>query len=70
MENMENHSTTNRLIIVEWLTLAAIFVGCFLFLHSEMKGINCNLQDRMLAQEHRTDRLYEMFIELVKEKRG
>lgn len=66
---MENQSTTHRLIVTEWLTLSAIFVGCFFFLHTEIKALDCRIESRMQAQEQRTDKLYEMFIDLVKEGR-
>lgn len=62
-------TNTNRLIIVEWLTLGGIFLSCFFMLKSDIKDINCNLHERMLAQEQRTDKLYEMFINLVQEGR-
>lgn len=47
---------TSRLIIVEWITTIAVFVGCFAYLAAKI--------DR---QSERTDRLYEMFIDLLKE---
>jgi len=75
MEN-SNENKTYRLVIAEWLTLAGVFLGCFYLLYSEMKSIDCRIEQRvisqeqrMLSQEQRTDRLYEMFIELVKEKK-
>jgi hypothetical protein len=48
---------TRKLIVTEWITLVAIFVTCFAYLAHKI--------DR---QSERTDHLYEMFIELVKEK--
>lgn len=66
---MENQRTTHSLIVTEWLTLAGIVIACFFFLHSEVKAVNCSMQDRMLSQEQRTDRLYEMFIDLVKDNK-
>ncbi len=57
---------TYRLLITEWVTLIGVFIACFLFLLSEMKGIESRIDQRMSAQEQRTDRLYEMFIDLIK----
>jgi len=68
MDN-SNSLKLNRLVIGEWISLAAVFIGCFFFLYSEMKAIENRLDARMLSQEQRTDRLYEMFIDLLKEKR-
>lgn len=67
---MENQNTTHKLIIMEWVTIIGVFIGCFLFLHSQISAIDCRLEARMLSQEQRTDRLYEMFIDLVKERKG
>lgn len=70
---MENQ-TTNRLVITEWLTLAALIIGCFIFNHNEMKDISDKLDQRLMSQENRknqlnqrTDDLYKTFIDLVKE---
>ena len=56
-KDIENSaSKTSKLILVEWITTLAVFIGCFGYLAHKI--------DR---QSDRTDRLYEMFIELVKE---
>lgn len=86
MENVEVEKNitqtiekTNRFISGEFLTLAGLFVSCFLFLHTEIKSIDSRIENRiqsqeqehnarMIAQEQRADKLYEMFIELIKEK--
>jgi hypothetical protein len=49
---------THRLIIAEWMTLLSVFIACFLFLLYKIE-----------KQSERTDRLYEMFIDLLKDKR-
>ena len=49
----------------EWLSTLAVFVACFLFLYNEMKTID----NRLERQSQRTDKLYEMFIDLIKEGR-
>lgn len=50
---------THRLIIAEWVTLLSVFLGCFMFLFY-----------RIEKQGERTDHLYEMFIDLIKEGRN
>ena len=62
-----NNQSMNRLIIFEWLSLATIFVGCFFFLHNDIRNMQSEINSRMLSQEQRTDRLYDMFIDLLKE---
>jgi hypothetical protein len=63
----ENNTTTHRLIVTEWISIIGVFVACFFFLHTEIKGMECRIDARMLAQEQRTDRLYEMWCETQKE---
>ena len=59
---------TYRAIIIEWATLAGIVLGCFYVLHSDIKVLDSRMEQRMMAQEARTDRLYEMFIDLIQKK--
>lgn len=47
---------TYRLILVEWITTIAVLLGCFGYLTFKIE-----------KQADRTDRLYEMFIDLIKE---
>lgn len=49
---------TQKLIIAEWATLLSVFLGCFMFLFYKIE-----------KQAERTDHLYEMFIDLIKEGR-
>jgi hypothetical protein len=49
---------TYRLIFVEWITTIAVLLGCFGYLTYKIE-----------KQADRTDRLYEMFIDLIKEGR-
>jgi hypothetical protein len=51
-------SKTHKLIIAEWATLLSVFLGCFMFLFYKIE-----------KQAERTDHLYEMFIDLIKEGR-
>jgi hypothetical protein len=47
---------TYRLILVKWITTIAVLLGCFGYLTYKIE-----------KQADRTDRLYEMFIDLLKE---
>lgn len=47
-----------RIILVEWISILAVFITCFAYLAHKI--------DR---QSERTDKLYEMFIDLLKEKK-
>lgn len=51
-------SQTYKLIFTEWITTIAVIIGCFGYLAYKIE-----------KQADRTDHLYEMFIELVKEKK-
>ena len=52
-----NEKTTQILIITEWITIIGMLLICFFFLNS-----------RIDQQETRNDRLYELFIDVLKEK--
>ena len=43
-------------IFFEWISIVAPVLACSMFLHGEIKD-----------ERHRSDRLYEMFIDLIKE---
>lgn len=58
-----DNTKTNRLIITEWVTLAGILVSCFYLVHADVRAMDA----RMLAQQQRTDRLYEMWCDTQKE---
>lgn len=78
---MANENNASRAHIVEWLTIVSLILGCFYFNHNTMKEIKseistefermdqqlARMDQRMLQQEARTDQLYTMFIDLVKE---
>lgn len=65
-----------RLVLVEWVTTLGVFLTCFLFLLQRIEALEEKQdikiqeirQDRQ-AQAERSDRLYEMFIDLIKEQR-
>lgn len=50
---------THKLILMEWVTTIAVVIGCFGYLTYKIE-----------KQADRTDRLYEMFIDLLKENRN
>jgi len=53
-----NQMKTYKLIVTEWITTIAVFVTCFGYLSYKIE-----------RQADRTDRLYEMFIDLLKDKK-
>lgn len=54
----DNDSKLYRVIIFEWVTILASLFACIGYLHHEVQ-----------CQSARTDKLYEMFVDLVKEGR-
>ena len=79
---MENETTTSaakthRLIIAEWVTLISVFVGCFLFLFHKIEkqsertdSLIVIMNEQFAKQTERSDHLYQMFIDLIKEGRN
>jgi hypothetical protein len=79
----EKNDITHRLIIGEWLTLAGIFIGCFVFLLHEIRVLEAKQDTRICSQEQRTDQLnarsdqmnartdqlYQIIIDLLKERK-
>ncbi len=57
MSNQDVQKNT-KMIMIEFITTIAVFITCFAYLANKI--------DR---QSERTDKLYEMFIDLVKEKK-
>lgn len=56
----------------EWIQFTGIILtvlGTFVFLWKEMKTIETKLDSQIQKQSERTDTLYEMFIDLLKEGR-
>jgi len=51
---------------VQFLTIMLTFVTGFGFLYKEMKQIERDIKDETKTQAARTDKLYEMFIALLK----
>ena len=50
---------TNRIIRFEWISTIAVFIICFVWLSYKIE-----------KQADRTDKFYEMLIDLLKEKKG
>ena len=69
MSIIADENKNYRAIIIEWATLAGIVLGCFYVLHSDIKNLENRMEQRMLSQEARTDKLYEMFIELIQKNK-
>ena len=59
----------NWFVHVEWVVVLVTLLGGFYTLDSRIDRQCERIDQRILAQEQRTDRLYEMFIDLVKEPR-
>lgn len=55
--------------IVTLVSLSATFFGCFFLLYKEIKSIEQSNREEMRLQSARTDKLYEMFIELLRERK-
>lgn len=56
MENKEENNKPSGWFFAEWISIIATFIVCFVFLFYQNQ-----------VQSSRTDRLYEMFIELIKD---
>lgn len=56
--------------VVEWAATIAVFLSCFLFLLHRIDAIETRQEAKFQEQTQRTDRLYEMFYELLKESKG
>lgn len=76
---MKEESRTNWASHVEWLTLMITIIGSVYVIdnkidrqisevRAEVNIVRADLRAEMQAQTERTDRLYEMFIELIKQK--
>lgn len=60
---------THRLIIAKWATLLSVFLGCFMFLFYRIEKQGERTDNLAEIQAARSDHLYEMFIDLIKEGR-
>ncbi len=64
--NLMAMKKTARILIAEWISTITVFLVCFVFLFYKMEKQSDKMDDRMSQQSARTDKLYEMFIEVVK----
>ena len=54
---------------LEWFTVLATILGGFFLLSNRMDNMDQRSHDMMQKQSERTDRLYEMFVDLLKERK-
>ena len=55
--------------VFQYITLISTMLGGFVFMYKEMKAIQKDLQDDIKTQSARSDQLYKMFIDLLKDGR-
>lgn len=65
---MENR---NWFVHAEWVVVFVTLMGGFYTIDNKIESQIHSIREEILAQSQRTDKLYEMFIDLVKEtKKG
>ena len=60
---------TRKVMFLEWISTLAVFVSCFLFLLFRVDKMETHIKELSTQQTNRTDKLYEMFIDLLKERK-
>ena len=67
----------SKFLFFEWISSIAVFITCFLFLFYRIEKMDDNMKDIVKVQterndkfNERTDKLYEMFIDLIRESKG
>lgn len=55
---------------IQFLTVMATMLAGFGFMYKELKSLEKDIRDDIKQQASRTDQLYTMFIDLLKEKRN
>lgn len=65
MEKVER--ITEKFHLSEVITIVATVIACFGYMMSEMHRIEAKMDQQSVQQSARTDRLYEMFVDLRKE---
>lgn len=53
----------------QFITIISVFLGAFGYIHSDIKTFKDEIRKDMQQQTSRTDRLYEMFIDLLKDRK-
>lgn len=67
----EEIKKVDKVLLFEWLSMMTVFITCFLFLFYRIERVENNISELNKSQCARTDHLYEMFIDLIKEtKKG
>lgn len=66
MEN-SNRGKLHRTVLIEWISILGAVVTCFWILFSEIRSLDSKIDRNSEVQSARSDRLYEMFIDLLKE---
>lgn len=54
---------------IQFITIMATLVTCFGFLYREIKSLERDVREDIKTQSNRSDQLYTMFIDLIKEGR-
>lgn len=67
MEN-EDLKKTRSWILSEWITLMGTVIVCFSFLYHKIETQGESSDRKFEIQGARTDKLYEMFYEVVKDR--
>lgn len=68
-DQKETSNKPSTWFFAEWISLMGTVLVCFIFLFYQIQSLNTHLQASLLNQTMRTDRLYEMFYEIVKERK-
>lgn len=66
----KNKGKLHRTVLIEWITIMTAVLTCFGILYSEVKGQGQRIDRNCEIHHARADKLYEMFIDLLKENRS
>ena len=69
MERQMTLKSFDRMAWIQWISLIGTTITCFVFLFHEIHETRKEVRDERIAQSARTDRLYGMFLDLLKEKK-
>ena len=77
MENKNMIYKPTWQFIMELASIIGVFLICFVFLHNQIRDLDSKMETRINQQSialqkqcERTDKLYEMFVDLLKEKKS
>lgn len=54
---------------IQFVTIVSVFLGAFGYIHSDIKTFKDEIRSDMERQTARTDTLYQMFIDLLKDRK-